>query len=346
MYNQIENKTNMLVLNAGSANRIWRDAFRFLKTQGAGCVRPSRAGKTIEVLHCAVELQDPRQRWVSVRQPTMNVAFAIVEVVGIVNGRQDAGYLNYFNHTLPRFAGSGENYHGAYGYRLRRAFGVDQLQRAFDVLSHDKTSRQVVLQIWNSEIDMPGKRGEPRADDIPCNITSMLKVRDGRLFWMQTMRSNDLFRGFPYNIVQFTMLQEILAGWLNLDIGTYCHCVDSLHLYLEDLKSGVGLARRSSSKDTDSISIPKRDSERQWLLMNERINDLISSRQSDQSLRNMCRLPSQGLQNLMTIVVAEAARRQRNDRFAHEIAQTCTNTEIRTLWQRWARERKPSLPTK
>jgi len=67
--------------------------------------------------------------------------------------------------------------------------------------------------------------------DIPCNIVSHLLVRDGRLDWLQVMRSNDLMWGLPYNIVQFTSMQEIMAGWLGVDVGAYTHISDSLHVY-------------------------------------------------------------------------------------------------------------------
>lgn len=30
--------------------------------------------------------------------------------------------------------------------------------------------------------------------------------------------------------IQFTTLQEIIAGWLNLDIGEYFYFTDSLHV--------------------------------------------------------------------------------------------------------------------
>lgn len=330
----------MLALTATSANRIWAKAFQALSQRDSLPTRPSRVGETFEMLHCVAEITDPRQRWVTVRKPAMNVAFAIVEVIGILNGRQDTEYLIYFNRSLPQYAGAEKKYHGAYGHRLRHAFGIDQLQRAFDVLVHDKASRQVVLQIWDSAIDFPSEDGKPRAEDIPCNIASMLKIRDGRLSWMQTMRSNDLFRGFPYNIVQFTMLQEVMAGWLGLKLGTYFHSVDSFHLYVEDLGRGIGVRREPGQVNNDSIAIPKRESDRYWRTMNDRVNDLVSSRNGDESLRKMCLLPNDGLQNLMKIVVAEASRRQRRIQLSREISSTCTNPQLRSLWQRWARERK------
>jgi len=56
-------------------------------------------------------------------------------------------------------------------------------------------------------------------------------IRRGKLEWLQVMRSNDAVWGLPYNFIQFTSLQEILAGWLGVPIGSYNHVSDSLHVY-------------------------------------------------------------------------------------------------------------------
>jgi thymidylate synthase len=45
------------------------------------------------------------------------------------------------------------------------------------------------------------------------------------------MRSNDAIWGLPYDIFLFTMLQELLACELGIEVGTYSHSVASLHLY-------------------------------------------------------------------------------------------------------------------
>ena len=82
-----------------------------------------------------------------------------------------------------------------------------------------------------SALDLPGPGDAPRSRDIPCNLVSHLLVRQGKLEWLQVMRSNDLIWGTPYNFIQFTTLQEIMAGWLGLDVGTYNHVSDSLHVY-------------------------------------------------------------------------------------------------------------------
>lgn len=45
------------------------------------------------------------------------------------------------------------------------------------------------------------------------------------------MRSNDMIWGMPCNFVHFTTFQEIFAGWLGVEVGSYNHISDSLHIY-------------------------------------------------------------------------------------------------------------------
>jgi thymidylate synthase len=181
-----------------------------------------------ELLHVGLTIDNPRQRWIPSRIPALNPAFALAEIVWIINGSNDAKVINYWNPALPQFAGHVEKYHGAYGFRLRNHFNIDQLEKAYYSLQKNGISRQVVLQIWDSKNDMPDNNGKPVSEDIPCNLSSLLKIRNHKLEWMQINRSNDIYRGLPYNIVQFTTLQELIAGWLGIEVGTYNHLSEML----------------------------------------------------------------------------------------------------------------------
>src|SRR4051794_23642246 len=116
------------VFEADNANQLWRDLHGALTSAEPGDLRPSRAGLTREILHAALTLRNPRERWVTARQPALNIAFALAELVWILAGRNDARFLTYFNRSLSRFAGGSPLLHGAYGERLRHRFGVDQLE--------------------------------------------------------------------------------------------------------------------------------------------------------------------------------------------------------------------------
>ncbi len=199
-------------------------------------------------------------------------AFAIVEVIGILAGRRDSAYLNFFNPALPKYAGSGAEFHGAYGFRLRGHLGLDQLERASRTLTSNPDGRQVVLQIWDGKCDFPTDDGAPIADDIPCNICSMLKVRDGKLEWSQIMRSNDIFLGLPHNFVQFMTLQEVLAGWISIEPGTYTHFADSLHLYEKDATNVLTSVPVPMIASSDSLALPKQQADPIWREMNNRVD--------------------------------------------------------------------------
>jgi thymidylate synthase len=335
----------MPIFEADSADQAWLLAVEALKNRLEASRQTGRGGSTVELLHVTIQVRDARHRWVLSRTPGLSVAFAIVEIIGILNGRQDSEYLNFFNPKLPRFAGSGPRYDGAYGFRLRANFGFDQLEKAADALKSNPDGRQVVLQIWDATRDFPLDNGIPASEDIPCNVCSMLKIRDGKLEWSQIMRSNDVFKGLPYNFVQFTSLQEVLAGWIGVEPGTYTHFSDSLHVYEQDMDLAFSSSRIPMAKSTESLALPSGQAEPIWREMNRRVNLLVKNEVAANEYIRISRLDDapQAFTNLMTIVVADAARRRGNLDAVGEAISLCDNAVLRQLWQRWA-ERK-DLPS-
>jgi thymidylate synthase len=254
-----------------------------------------------------------------------------------MSGRKDSGFLNYFNRRLPEFAGHESTYYGAYGDRLRNSLGIDQLERAYKALKANPTTRQVVLQIWDAKLDLPSDDGMPRSADVPCNIVSLLKLREGKLEWMQIMRSNDLFRGLPYNIVQFTSLQEVLAGWLEVDVGSYCQISDSLHVYEKDYQAVKKFVPMQASPNTDTLSVPKAESEKLFSELSQRIDLFINENISKpEHLRlSVWAQASPAFQNMLRVVSAEAARRRNWPDEAQSIMDECTNPTFVQSWNRW-----------
>ena len=104
--------------------------------------------------------------------------------------------------------------------------GFDQVANAIRILSQDPDSRQVVMSIWNPDIDLGYK-----TKDLPCNDMVMLKIRDGRLITTIANRSNDLHWGLPTNIFQFSFLTELMSLALGVKLGTQTHNSQSLHVY-------------------------------------------------------------------------------------------------------------------
>lgn len=321
-----------------TADEVWCAIARALLAERlrAKEVQPSRQGDTAEILRAALSIADPKQRWVVSKTPPINPAFALAEIIWIVSGRNDAAFLTFFNRQLPKFAGEGPTFHGAYGYRLRHGLEFDQLERAYRALRHNDHSRQVVLQIWDGRIDMPDANGRPQAPDIPCNVMSILKVRNGKLEWLQILRSNDIFRGLPYNIVQFTSLQEIMAGWLGLSLGSYNQVSDSLHAYLNTLADLSKSDTIMPKPNIDSMVLPFDDSIATFDDLAARVDQMIEPGVTPAALQDLVAWSGPiAFGNILFVLGAEVARRKKWLGIRDGFIEQCSNPIYRQLWWRW-----------
>ena len=321
-----------------TADGLWRQVASVLEG-GAAHEQASRIGTTREILHASLCVEDPRQRWVCSRQPALNVAFALAEVVWMVRGRNDAAFLNYFNTKLAYYAGDGATYHGAYGERLRAAFGFDQLERAYQALTNNPDNRQTILQFWDPRQDFPNSLGRAVAADIPCNVSALLKVRNQRLEWVQIMRSNDLHLGLPHNLVQFTCLQEILAGWLGLEPAAYHHFSDSLHLYEKDVgKFQMSTVAPTLATNTERLSLPKAESDRAFTALETAIECIITPSASFKVVALLAEAEAElptAFGNWLRVFCAEAVRRRGETNLARDLIAGCTSETLRQLYAAW-----------
>jgi thymidylate synthase len=328
------------VFSGKTADDVWCQAISSLRNDGHCSLQQSRLGPMREILHANLCIENPRERWVTSRVPVINPAFAIAEVFWILAGSNDANFVNFWNPALPKYAGKTSEYYGAYGYRLKKQFCFDQIERAYNVLSNNPNTRQVVLQIWDPETDFPNQDGSPRAEDIPCNICSLLKVRNEKLDWVQIMRSNDLYRGTPYNFIQFTTLQEIIAGWLDVEVGSYCQISDSLHLYLTDLHGidqAGSLANVATLSNYDDLRLPKDDWDKVFVEAFNLMKLMVSRELTINVFRSIISsttLPK-SYANLLYVVAADCARRHGWIDEMNDAIRFCNNRQLVALWENW-----------
>lgn len=322
-------------ISGKTANEVWKKAANMLLEQET--ILNGRTGDVFELLHVFVSIENPRQKWVYDRIPPISIGFALAELVWIMNGEERSEVINYWNPSLPKFAGDGDIYYGAYGKRIRSHFGFDQLEKSYYALQSTPESRQVIIQIYDVEKDFPIDNGQPRSKDIPCNICSLLKVRDGKLEWSQIMRSNDILLGMPYNFVQFTSLQEILAGWLGLEVGSYNHYSDSLHLYCRD-NNKIGIGQEKEIENPDSLSLDRDDSERIFKEIYDRMIALTNTSISEKEIFSLAQLKSEytAYDNIMLMIAAYIAKKLHNNDLVDELIRKCSNNAYTVMWNRWA----------
>jgi hypothetical protein len=156
-----------------------------------------------------------------------NPFFHVMETVWMFAGSNDVRFLEFYNARYREYADPGsDTVHGAYGYRWRDHFGVDQIERVVGVLEQDPASRRAVISMWDPSSDL-----EKHAD-VPCNTSIMFRIVGKKLHMTVINRSNDLVWGMlGANAVHMTYLHELVALALGKDVGIYRVFTNNLHVY-------------------------------------------------------------------------------------------------------------------
>lgn len=174
---------------------------------------------------------NPRDRVLINPERDCNPFFHFMEGLWMICGRDDVASLVHFNARMKDFSDDNRTFNGAYGDRWRYFFGIDQIESLICLLRTDPTTRRAVLSMYSPHDLWSESRGA-KSKDIPCNTHAYFQIRDERLYMTVCNRSNDLIWGlFGANAVHFSMLQEFLACALGLQMGTYIHFSNDVHVY-------------------------------------------------------------------------------------------------------------------
>ena len=173
----------------------------------------------------------------------INPVFHLVELFYFLNGRTDASLLVDYIENMADFANDVGRFDGSYGPSI-----YESLPFAISELDNDRDSRRAVVPILRSH------HLNTNSLDIPCNIFLGFRIRDNRLNMNVFTRSQDLFRGFLYDTLEFQLLQLLVSKVLSVDNGSYTHHVLSLHLYRKDFSSALeSLVEPSNGSDTPIV---------------------------------------------------------------------------------------------
>lgn len=171
---------------------------------------------------------NPQERVLFFAGRDANPIFHLMESIWILAGKRDVAFLQQFNSKIGQFSDDGRRFNAAYGYRIRKHFGHDQLVEVVELLRRDPDTRQAVIQIWD-EADLT-----KRTLDKACNLNILFDTRGGRLNMTVFNRSNDLWWGaYGANAVHFSILQELIACAIERPMGVYRQVSANMHLYTE-----------------------------------------------------------------------------------------------------------------
>jgi thymidylate synthase len=193
----------------------------------------SRAGECREIVGWSARLTNTQGSFLSVSRRALSSAYAAAEFLWYMSGTNNLHMIQRYAPSYVEYSDDGTVAHGGYGLRLE-----NQLYDIVDTLVNNPESRQAVVAIWRPHDLKHAIKVSTK--DLPCTLTWQFFIRNSKLHMVTSMRSNDIWKGMPYDVFAFTCVQRIIAGTLGIEPGDYVHHVGSLHLYEKNADAARG----------------------------------------------------------------------------------------------------------
>ena len=214
------------IITVRNVNEAVSEGFWWLKT--AGDDADSRNGPVRVAPGIVItEYLEPMERVLFNPERDANAVFHLLESLWMLAGKDGVAPLLPYNGRMQEYAEEDGRIHGAYGYRWRNAFGIDQILEIVNELRAKPSSRQCVMQMWDARLDLCVDK-----KDRPCNTHIYFSIVGGKLDMTVCCRSNDaLWGAYGANVVHFSILQELMARAIGVKVGVYRQVSNNFHAY-------------------------------------------------------------------------------------------------------------------
>lgn len=209
-------------IRASTLDDILHEAFERLLRTGRHVTETTK-GENLEASGVVIELTNPRSR-MSRSEARHSLFGYLGELLWYLSGDDSLPFIRYYIPKYPDDRNGASTLRAAYGPRLRDP-DKDQLLWIVEMLQNKRNTRRAVIPLYSVQdtfTDLP---------EVPCTCSLQFLLRNERLELLTHMRSNDAYVGLPGDVFAFTMIQELVARAINVEVGTYKHLVGSLHLY-------------------------------------------------------------------------------------------------------------------
>jgi len=257
-----------------------------------------------EKLGVKFTITNPRHRIPYVRVRNFSMQYMIAELLWYISGEESTSWIANYSSFWKNISDDGKTANSAYGARIfklhPRIAGSSLIQWDYiiDELKRDRDSRRAVIHIrspWDSTLANL---------DVPCTLSLQFFIREGALHQVVNMRSSDLVLGIAYDVPAFTFFQEMLAIELGVELGTYTHVSNSLHVYEHHFTMLSKMLNESSTTQAQMDKIVRGPMPRlpcapptQALYLFERfIRDLSSVETINDALKELSMLEVEGVE--------------------------------------------------
>ena len=162
------------------------------------------------------------------------------EVLWYLSGENHIRNLRKHTKIWDAWADEDGNLETAYGYYWRHfpsaekdkngnwnVTEVDQIKYVIEELKRKPYSRRLVVTAWE-----PGNATKSKLP--PCHYSFAFNANAGKLNCHLTQRSGDIALGIPFNLAAYSMLTQIIAQEVGMELGYFAHTIIDAHVYVAD----------------------------------------------------------------------------------------------------------------
>jgi thymidylate synthase len=181
---------------------------------------------TRALFNCGFYLMNPKDNLITNKERKWSEKYAKAEWEWYKSGDRSIDKLGEIYGKIPpiweMMADGNRQVMSNYGWQWKRN---DQIDYVIRTLKDNPKTRQAAISIYDC------KEHDKYANDTPCTYAVQFTILDDKLNMSVYMRSNDIWYGFCNDQYQFSMLQQLVAERLSMDLGWYYHHAHNIHLY-------------------------------------------------------------------------------------------------------------------
>lgn len=244
-----------------------------------GIYQPSQHGITREVLLMQVISEAGELE----RRDNINYSIGYMEGMQLIAGVYNIAAMievapnaSHKLFTLPM----------AYGPRL-----ATQMPNIVEKLRQDPDTRQAIAFI--------GKPEDGQTNNQPCTTTLQWLLRKDHVVCVGSMRSWDLIKGLPYDLMMFHMATAAVAHCLGVKPGPVCVTAGSGHIYERD-------AERKARMSSGRVLTIREDMPREWVALQSLAQEMVWNTQSWNAAQGMRHIVPPMFEETLTVQDTDA----------------------------------------
>ena len=246
----------MVIIQSETFAAVYEELLNELMTEPEYVTQP-RDMKINEMCDVALVIENPLSCLYTNPFRSSQFKYIAAEFLWYFMGRNDVEYISKYAKFWESIKNDDDTVNSSYGYLLfnnKNEHGITQYRWALESLAQDKDSRQAVLHFNLPTHQRAGNK------DFVCTMYGIFQIRNNRLNFTVSMRSNDVILGLPTDVAFFVTLQSQMlthlrnyAGYPELEMGTYTHIANSSHIYERHFE----IAEKMITRKFEPIEIPE-----------------------------------------------------------------------------------------